>query len=63
MAREYLCNMCGKKLDEYDIDEKFSLDRRLGYGSRNDGGMLELDLCCDCMDDLISKCKINPVVW
>lgn len=61
MAKEFYCNKCGKKLDMWDIQEDFSMQRRLGYGSKYDGDDLDIDLCCDCMDELIEKCVIPPV--
>lgn len=61
MAKELYCNKCGKKMDMWDIQEDFSLQRNLGYGSRYDGDNLDLDLCCDCMDKLIEECVIPPV--
>ena len=61
MAKEIYCNKCGKKLDMWDIQEDFSMQRNLGYGSKYDGDNLDLDLCCDCMDELIDSCVISPV--
>ena len=61
MAKELYCNKCGKKLDIWDIQENFSMQRHLGYGSRYDGDNLDLDLCCDCMDKIIEECAIPPV--
>lgn len=61
MAKELYCNKCGKKMDMWDIQENFSIQRNLGYGSKYDGDDLDLDLCCDCMDKLIESCMISPV--
>lgn len=61
MAKDFYCNKCGKKLDMWDVQEDFSLQRTLGYGSRYDGDTLDLDLCCECMDKLIEECAIPPV--
>ena len=56
------CNLCGKEMDFWDVQEEFSIQSYyIGYGSKHDGDALELDLCCDCMDDLIDRCKINPI--
>lgn len=56
------CNLCGKEMNFWDIQEKFSIQSDyIGYGSKHDGDALELDLCCDCMDELIDRCKINPI--
>lgn len=60
------CNMCGRILTEYDIQENFGFDYHVGYGSRHDLEIIKARFCCDCFDDLldslIQKCKINPVV-
>ncbi len=61
MAREFYCNKCGKKLDIWDTQGDFSIQRHLGYGSRYDGANLDLDLCCDCMDKIIEECAIPPI--
>lgn len=61
MAKEFYCNKCGKKLDMWDVQEDFSMERHLGYGSRYDGDHLDLDLCCECMDKIIEECAIPPV--
>lgn len=37
MAKEFYCNKCGKKLDFWDVQEDFSMQRNLGYGSKYDG--------------------------
>ena len=56
------CNLCGKEMDFWDVQEEFSIHNfNIGYGSKHDGDALELDLCCDCMDDLIDRCKISPI--
>ena len=55
------CNMCGKEFDDWDMQEDFSIHGCIGYGSKFDGLYLRLDLCCDCMDNLIRSCKIPPV--
>lgn len=62
MAKETRCNRCGKKFNLWDTQEDFSIYRRLGYGTKYDGSTLELDLCCECMDNIIDDCKISPIV-
>ena len=59
--RKVYCNMCGKEMGFWDIQEDFKIRTEIGYGSKHDGESLELDLCCDCMDKLIEQCKISPV--
>lgn len=56
------CNMCGKPLDFWDVQEDFSLHRHLGYGTKNDGSVLDLHLCCDCLDKIVDKCNISPII-
>ena len=43
MAKEITCNRCGKKFDIWDTQENFSINTRLGYGTKYDGDDLELD--------------------
>lgn len=63
MAKEITCNKCGKKFDFWDTQEEFSIHKRqLGYGTVYDGLGLELDLCCECMEGIISNCKISPII-
>lgn len=62
MAREYICNKCGKKMDEYDIQERLAVYQQLGYGSKFDGERVEIDLCCECFDRIIEECKISPII-
>lgn len=61
MSKEITCNKCGKQLDFWDRQENFSINTRLGYGTKYDGDDLELDLCCDCMEKLIDECVISPI--
>lgn len=61
MSKIAYCNKCGKQLDIYDKQEDFSLETRVGYGSKYDGRVLNLDLCCSCMDELIDSCLISPI--
>lgn len=61
MAREIICNKCGKKFDIWDIQEDFSIYKHMGYGTEHDGESLELDLCCDCMEKIIKECVISPL--
>lgn len=56
------CNMCGKPLDTFDTQEDFSIHRKLGYGTKNDGSVLDLHLCCDCLDRLVDNCMISPII-
>lgn len=62
MAKNIVCNKCGKPFDRWDKQEAFRIYRELGYGTKHDGSKLELDLCCSCMDVLIEECAISPIV-
>lgn len=55
------CNMCGNKLDLWDMQEDFSIRRKLGYGTKYDEDILDFQICCDCMEMLIDKCAIFPI--
>ena len=66
MATITKCNMCGNEIEKIDLDcNPFSLRHRLGYGSKYDEDLIELDLCSNCQDKLITylieNCKINPI--
>lgn len=61
-----ICNMCGKEMDVYDLQENFSLHSRIGYGSVFDEDKIDIDLCCSCFDKtmkeyIIPNCTITPV--
>lgn len=55
------CNKCGKPLDIWDVQEDFSWNSRLGYGTKYDGCDLQLHLCCSCMEKLIDECAVSPI--
>ena len=56
-----ICNMCGKPFDMWDNEECFRIHRKLGYGTKYDGDILELDLCCSCTETIIDSCAISPL--
>lgn len=60
-----ICSMCGKELDEFDLQENFSFKRYIGYGSKYDMNILDFKLCCNCFDraleTLLPMFKINPL--
>lgn len=61
MSRTVICNKCGKKLNASDIEENFSMYKIMGYGTKYDGEVLEMDFCCDCMEKLIDWCDVCPI--
>ena len=56
-----ICNRCGRELDFWDVQEDFTIDRHIGYGSVHDGDIVNLHLCCDCFDKIVDECKVSPV--
>jgi hypothetical protein len=56
------CNLCGKPLDEWDLQEDFTIHTTVGYGSKYDLSKVHLQLCCDCFDKIVDSCKISPVI-
>lgn len=59
---EHVCNICGKSFDIFDEQGNYSIfNKRMGYGSDNDGACLDLHICCECMDAIISNCTISPL--
>ena len=61
MQEQNVCNKCGKVLDVWDMQEDFSINTELGFGTKYDGQRLKLRLCCQCMDKLIAGCVVNPL--
>lgn len=57
-----LCSKCGKILDVFDRKQRFSIHKKIGYGSEYDGCTMNLNLCCDCMDWLIKQCKKDVIM-
>ena len=56
------CNKCGKEFDKTDMTGGImSFRHYIGYGSVHDGSCIVLDLCADCLDNLIDSCKISPL--
>ena len=57
-----VCNICG---NHFGMGDHFHMSHRYGYGSTNDGDLLELDLCNTCLDKLtmhlVKECKISPL--
>ena len=56
------CNICGSKMDVWDVQEDYTIHTRIGYGSKYDEEEIELHICCDCMDKLIDNCAISPLI-
>jgi len=62
MQNKKVCNHCGKELDIFDRQEDFTIHKQqIGYGSIHDGDGVHLQLCCDCFDEFVEDCKVNPI--
>ena len=61
MKENLICNHCGKELDFFDLQNDFSIHRRIGYGSIHDGDDVHMYLCSECFDNLVSECKVSPI--
>lgn len=57
--------MCGRELDEWDINENLYFERFIGYGSSYDMNIFEARLCCKCFDKILDTIlpmfKTNPL--
>lgn len=61
------CNMCGEEMDQNDvIYNPFAIYVKMGYGTIYDNSILDLHLCHNCQNKLltylIENCKINPII-
>lgn len=61
MTGNPICNLCGKELDFFDLQNDFSIHRKIGYGSVHDGDDVHLRLCSDCFDGLVDECDVSPI--
>lgn len=61
-AHATVCNVCGSKLDFWDLQEDFTIHKRVGYGSVYDLKEVRLQMCCSCFDQIAESCAITPVV-
>jgi len=62
LLKQEICNCCGGKLDFFDIQQNFTIHKRIGYGSKYDGCVIECKLCCSCFDKMIGACKESPII-
>ena len=57
------CNICGQAFNSFDKIEDYAIHKeRCGYGSRFDGDELDMHICLSCMNNLIDKCKVSPIM-
>ena len=61
MTQNLICNHCGKELDFFDLQNDFSILKRIGYGSVHDGVDVHMGLCSDCFDKLVEECEVSPI--
>ena len=61
MTQNLICNHCGKELDFFDLQNDFSIHKRIGYGSVHDGDDVHMRLCSDCFDLLVEECEVSPI--
>ena len=50
-----VCNICGKTLDNFDLQNNPNIHTQLSYGSKYDGSTVDLDLCTDCWDFVLTQ--------
>lgn len=55
------CNGCGRELDFWDLQQNFTIHKRVEYGSIYDESVVDLRLCCDCFDILAQACAVSPI--
>ena len=56
------CDICGKVLDEFDLQENFGLHyNNIGYGSKFDGEKINIDMCCGCFDKMMIEYIIPKI--
>lgn len=56
-----ICDLCGKKFDDWDREESFGMDYWCGYDSKHAGEHIQFDFCCDCFDELLDTYIIPKV--
>lgn len=61
MQDKKVCNHCGRELDVFDLQQDFTIHKKIQYGSSYDGCRVHFQLCCDCFDKAVEQCKVNPI--
>lgn len=50
------CDLCGKNFSTLDEQERFGLHyNNVGHGSRYDECYINIDMCCDCFDKMMTE--------
>lgn len=61
MKNKKVCNRCGRELDVFDLQQDFTIHKKIQYGGSYDGCQVHYQLCCDCFDKAVEQCKVNPI--
>lgn len=61
MASKIYCNKCGRLILPFE-DYVSVPPQAIGYGSKFDGGFVDMDVCYGCFDGMVSEWAIPPVV-
>lgn len=56
-----ICDLCGKRFDDWDREESFEMDYWCGYGSKHDEEHIQFDFCCACFDEMLDTYIIPKV--
>lgn len=57
-----MCDVCGKICtNDYGDNEHGTLEMIYGYGSKRDGSRLNLDLCEQCIENIIQYLNTKPI--
>lgn len=48
-----ICTMCGKDLDDWDLNADFHFRHYIGFGSKYDLHIFKAHLCCKCFDRIL----------
>lgn len=66
MRRNNHCILCGKELDEMNLENGFHIQTTCKYGSEFDGDLVDFHLCVECGDSYIKHFKdiglYDPVI-
>lgn len=52
-----VCTLCGKVLDDWDMEEDFGFNYYIGYGSKHDCSHAKAQFCCECFDNILDAMK------
>ena len=61
MPEKKFCSRCVRELDFFDLQQDFSIHKKIGYGSIYDGCTVDYQLCCGCFDKAAEECVVFPI--